>query len=192
LVWTFNLQKLSVTISGATETIFWPLEIVLLNSWWLNIQLFFVTMCQVQLKLFQTYSMPPFQIQSLVTKKFQSPSNDQDFLDGNWNPLMVMMHMVTKDFRLPIVGQLKPFFFVASDYFFFVINPNFWLPLVVTCRVWQEIFENMLHGPFSKVYRSWLKNYDHHPMIKISWMTSKTHFLSPTIVWQNPILIASD
>jgi hypothetical protein len=71
-----------------------------------------------------------------VTKKFQTPSNDQDFLDGNSNPLTVMIHMATKDFKLPIVGRLKPFFFVDNDYYFFCYHcPNFWLPLVVKYSV---------------------------------------------------------
>jgi hypothetical protein len=49
------------------------------------------------MKTFQKHiAFPLFQIQSPTIEKYRSPYNNQNFLNGNYNPLLVTIHMVIK------------------------------------------------------------------------------------------------
>jgi hypothetical protein len=48
-------------------------------------------------------------------KKFQLPSNDQGFLDGDWNPFLATTRKPTEIFQSPTIWQSKPFL-VTSNY----------------------------------------------------------------------------
>jgi hypothetical protein len=92
----------------------------------------------------------------------------------------------------PIDGQPKHFSVTNHCYLLlFVIEF-----LVALCTSLEKLSKNILSAPFSK-FNCWqLKNFKHHPTIKIFQMVTKTHFLSPSndqdflVGSQNPFLVA--